>query len=101
MFRDRAERIGDHQHNRNREIPTDWQELATFRENDDVVDALDEATRQRITAIVATLGRMDEGIWSTCQLCEEEIAEKRLEAVPTVAICVRCATEQEEERGAL
>ncbi len=46
----------------------------------------DEARR-----IEAAIKRIDEGEYGYCAACGEEIAEKRIEADPTVATCIRCA----------
>jgi DnaK suppressor protein len=46
----------------------------------------DEARR-----IEAAIKRIDEGEYGYCTACGEEIAEKRIEADPTVATCIRCA----------
>lgn len=90
-LRARAGRIEDHQHNHDRDVPQDWEELATFREDDEVVDALEGHTKARIAEIAATLRRIDAGTWGTCTHCENQIGAQRLAALPTVAECVRCA----------
>jgi DnaK suppressor protein len=38
----------------------------------------------------AALARIEDGRFGTCLLCEEEISEKRLKAVPWAAYCVSC-----------
>jgi len=57
--------------------------------------AMAQATeRQRaaeIAKIDAALRRIDDGEYGYCLECGEEIAEKRLEIAPAVALCVRCA----------
>ena len=40
--------------------------------------------------VEAALTRMDNGEFGTCLLCEEDIPEKRLKAVPWAAYCVGC-----------
>ncbi len=50
--------------------------------------------RQRIQAVLA---RMGEGEYGYCILCEEEIAEGRLEFDPSVLVCIDCAKEKEQE----
>jgi DnaK suppressor protein len=47
----------------------------------------DEARR-----IEAAIKRIDEGEYGYCTACGADIAEKRLEADPTVATCIRCAS---------
>jgi len=94
----RAGRIAAHQHNTNREVPADWPEAAAFRSNDMVVDALDDHTREEIARIQAAITRIDAGTWMTCVNCDEAISEKRLQALPTATLCVRCAGEAEGGR---
>jgi DnaK suppressor protein len=38
----------------------------------------------------AALQRIDEGTYGICLHCDEEISQKRLEAVPWAAYCIRC-----------
>ena len=40
--------------------------------------------------VKAALQRMDQGSYGVCLHCEEEISQKRLEAVPWAAYCIRC-----------
>lgn len=75
--------------------PTDWEELATFREHDEVTEALDDITRAEIEDIKHALRRMEEGEWEYCESCGEKIREERLEALPTTRYCIRCASAQE------
>ncbi len=90
---DRAKRIDSHQHERDREVPKDWDELAQYRENDEVVDQLDDMTRAEIRRIEAALQRMDQGTWGICSRCEDAIEPARLEAVPTAGTCLACLAE--------
>lgn len=96
-LRARAERIDDHQHNRDRDVPKDSEELAAFRDNDEVVDALEGATRRDIASIEAALRRMDAGTWTTCIRCDGAIEPARLEALATVTLCRSCAAETEAD----
>ena len=76
--------------------PSDWEELATFRENDEVAEALDDITRAEIEDIKHALKRMDAGDWIYCESCGEEIQSERLRALPTTRFCIRCASEREK-----
>lgn len=84
----RVDRIGG---DRSSTPEKDWQEQAVQRENDEVLDALDEAGRQELEEIRAALGRMDADTFGTCIGCGEEIPAARLEALPTATHCVGCA----------
>ncbi|GJL82730.1 MAG: dimethylmenaquinone methyltransferase [marine bacterium B5-7] len=76
--------------------PSDWEELATFRENDEVVEALDDITRSEIADIKQALRRIDAGEWNTCEECGDEINIRRLEALPTTRWCINCASAKED-----
>ena len=45
--------------------------------------------------VEAARGRMREGTYGVCLRCEEEIAPKRLQAIPWAALCVSCQTKAE------
>ncbi len=38
----------------------------------------------------AALGRIDDGSYGVCMHCEEDISQKRLNAVPWAAYCISC-----------
>lgn len=46
--------------------------------------------------VTAALARIENGRFGTCLLCEEEISEKRLKAVPWAAHCVSCQEHLEQ-----
>jgi len=46
--------------------------------------------RQQLRRIEGALRRMDEGSFGTCQVCEKEIARRRLEALPWTQHCLEC-----------
>ncbi len=46
--------------------------------------------RQQLRRIEGALRRMDEGCFGTCQVCEREIARRRLEALPWTQHCLEC-----------
>jgi len=43
------------------------------------------------------LGRIEAGTFGICEICEEEISIKRLEARPVTTMCIRCKEEQEKQ----
>ena len=55
------------------------------------VDALVAQARRRLAEIDATLSRIDDGTYGTCERCQADIAVARLEARPTARTCVECA----------
>jgi DnaK suppressor protein len=85
----RSDRIEAHW--RDEAPPADWAELAIHQENDEVIESLDERTREQMIAIKQALRRMDKGEWTNCSACGADILQARLEALPTTELCVNCA----------
>ncbi len=46
----------------------------------------------RVGEIDAALGRVDNGSYGTCEVCQQPIPYARLEAVPEATLCVGCKT---------
>ena len=69
----------------------DWEELATEREGDEVLEATGNAGLAEITQIRAALKRIEAGSYGDCVRCGEPIAEARLDALPWTPLCRRCA----------
>jgi DnaK suppressor protein len=60
---------------------------------------LQEAARRReqlLQQIAGALQRIDSGDYGYCELCDDEIAEKRLEINPAVRYCIVCSSRLEE-----
>jgi RNA polymerase-binding transcription factor len=43
------------------------------------------------------LRKIEEGTFGTCEVCEEPIGKKRLEARPETTLCIRCKEDQERD----
>ncbi len=86
-------------------------EEATF-DTDDLPDEIDLASSEYTQSMVFRLrdrekfllkkidnaiGRIDAGTYGVCEICEEEISAKRLEARPVTTMCIRCKEEQEKQ----
>ncbi len=85
---DRLERINI---SKRRPHSRDDEDQAIERENDEVVDLLEENIRRELQLIDNALSRIEKGIYDTCSKCGEKIEEKRLEALPHTDLCVECA----------
>jgi RNA polymerase-binding protein DksA len=72
-------------------LEVDFAEQAVQRENEEVLEGLDEAGHRELEAIRAALARLESGTYGTCLECGEAIAIERLRAVPTASRCVACA----------
>jgi RNA polymerase-binding transcription factor DksA len=69
----------------------DFEERASEREGDEVLESLGQAGVMEIRMINAALGRIADGSYGYCVACGEPISEARLEAVPHAARCRKCA----------
>jgi RNA polymerase-binding transcription factor DksA len=69
----------------------DWEELATEREGDEVLEHEGALGKAEIAKIQAAFTRMDEGEFGFCVKCGNEIAEERLDVVPHTPFCRNCA----------
>ena len=78
-------------HHKKEPVEKDFAEQVTQRENDDVLTAIDEETKQTVQLIDAALARIKDGNYGICARCGEKIPEKRLAALPYVTTCVSCA----------
>jgi DnaK suppressor protein len=93
MLKTRQAELSDGRRNREAvAIETSADELDRIQhaqERDYAMGALDrESLRSR--EITAALERIDNGSFGICLSCEEEIAAKRLAAVPWTALCIGC-----------
>lgn len=69
----------------------DSEERAIGRENDEVLEGLDDSSRKEVELLQAALARIDAGTYGRCITCGEEIALQRLEALPYATTCIKCA----------
>ena len=87
----RHSRLTAHLRNADRELPSDWSDMAQFMENDEVLESLEVRTRERVDAIIRAVERIDNGSYTTCARCGAEIRAERLELLPTTTLCSGCA----------
>ena len=78
----------------------DWEDLATEREADEVLEGLGLSGQQEIRMITAALERIESGEYGSCAKCGEDIGNDRLDVVPFAPLCRNCATRQSEMRRA-
>jgi len=70
-----------------REPPKDFEDRATERENDEVIEGLGNSGLMELRRIDAALKRIEDGSYGICPECGEDISPERLEVVPTAALC--------------
>ncbi|RMA43270.1 TraR/DksA family transcriptional regulator [Rhodophyticola porphyridii] len=69
----------------------DWEELATEREDDEVLEQMGVSGQAEIRQIKAALARIEAGEYGLCTKCDEAISEERLDLLPFTPFCRRCA----------
>ena len=75
-------------------------EEAAF-DTDDLPESMVFRLRDRekflLKKIDDAMARIENGNFGICEICEEEISVKRLEARPVTTMCIRCKEEQEKQ----
>lgn len=69
----------------------DWEELATEREEDEVLEGMGLSAQAEMRMIKAALARMDAGEYGECVECGDDISEERLDVLPYTPFCRVCA----------
>lgn len=69
----------------------DWEDMATERENDEVLASMGDEGKTEIRMIQAALERIKSGEYGICGKCGEEIESARLDLLPATPFCARCA----------
>ena len=77
--------------------PGDVYDVATEERARELDALLSHRDRDKLEAIEQALTRLDEGSYGTCEECDEDIAEGRLELLPFTRLCVTCQTARERE----
>lgn len=76
-------------------LSADFAEQVVEMENNEVLDALGNATRIEIEKIKQAITKMDQGEYGICQVCGEQISTGRLAAIPFSSMCIKCANQAE------
>jgi RNA polymerase-binding protein DksA len=95
----RQERISRHTRHRENPLPQDFAEQAVELENGETLVALDQELELELKKIDHALARIEAGSYMNCESCGEPIGEERLNALPTSAMCIDCASEADEQNG--
>ena len=69
----------------------DWEEMATEREGDEVLEGMGQAGLREMRMIEAALDRIEAGEYGHCVRCGEAIPEERLDLLPFTPFCAACA----------
>jgi DnaK suppressor protein len=73
--------------------PTD---RATLESDRNFLLRIKDRERKLIIKIEKALERIKDGSFGICEVCGNEISEKRLEARPVTTLCIECKEKEEE-----
>ncbi|MCB1669178.1 MAG: TraR/DksA family transcriptional regulator [Pseudomonadales bacterium] len=74
-----------------KEHSADWSEQAQERQNDEVLEAIGNESRNELNQINKALERIENGNYTICSRCGGDISIARLQAVPYTILCIQCA----------
>ena len=75
----------------------DAYDLASEERDRDISLILSDRDRLKLQAIDDALERIKAGSYGLCEVCELDIAEERLKALPFTRLCISCQSDQERE----
>jgi RNA polymerase-binding transcription factor DksA len=82
-------------HSRTTSMPTSMAELGSGNFDQELTLSLLGSEENALGQIDGALERIEDGSYGLCEECGMKIAKPRLEAIPYAALCVRCASQQE------
>lgn len=71
-------------------LPTSFLEQSVEREDDEVLETRGKFEYEEIKAIDAALSRIQNDAYGVCLICQDDISQERLEAVPYATLCRKC-----------
>jgi RNA polymerase-binding protein DksA len=83
-------------HNKTTSMPNHMAELGSGNFAQELTLSLLGSEQDALDRIEAAVERIEDGSFGQCEECGRKIPEPRLEAIPYAALCVRCASQQEE-----
>jgi DnaK suppressor protein len=86
-------------HSRTTSMPNNMAELGSGNFDQELTLSLLGSEKDALDQIDGALERIEDGSFSQCEECGMKIPEPRLEAIPYAALCVQCASQQEEGHG--
>ncbi len=95
----RVTAINDDVSHKNQPLSADWAEQAVERENEEVLEALGNASLDEIQKIKRALQRIERGIYFECDECGETIDIERLKLLKATDRCTKCAEKLEAIRN--
>lgn len=78
-------------------MPNDTAELGSSSFDQEFTLSLLRSEKGALDQIDAALERIKRGSFGRCEACNASIPKVRLQAIPYAALCVGCASQQEDE----
>lgn len=75
----------------------DFSDRSSAEMEQDFLLKLRERERKFVQKIDEAIIRIESGTFGSCESCEGDIGVKRIEARPTVTMCIECKTEEERQ----
>lgn len=69
----------------------DFEDRATEREDDEVLEHLGKSELIELKQVIAALERVKAGTFGVCVACGDTVSEDRLTVIPHAARCRKCA----------
>lgn len=87
----RVTAINDNVSHKKQPLSSDWAEQAVERENEEVLEALGNASLDEISNIKRALQRIEQGTYFECARCGVTINIERLKLLNSTDHCTKCA----------
>jgi DnaK suppressor protein len=91
---ERIRRVHDDLGRTSTPLPRDFPDAAIVMENDEILQAVDEAAHSELAQIERATERLDAGTYGICEACGEKIEPERLRVVPYATTCRSCTPER-------
>lgn len=89
------------EYNKQFDNPHDIEELSLIDFIEETGVAIADIKRRELEEMDAALRRLEDGLYGVCSVCEEDIDEQRLKAMPFATTCVRCKGAEETKKPTL
>lgn len=86
-------------HSKTTSMPNHMAELGSGNFDQELLLNLLGSDKDALDQIDGALKRIEEGSFGQCEKCGVKILKARLEAIPYAALCVQCASQEEEDHG--
>ena len=83
-------------HSKTTSMPNNMAELGSGNFDQELTLSLLGSENDALDQIEAAIERIEDGSYGQCEECGGKIPKSRLEAIPYAALCVQCASQQEE-----